>query len=100
MTTVTIRVADVMATQRRQEHFAQMDSGVISPEQRTKGAPSDRRGHKEWEQRIEKDWQSHLESLQQCVCELLLKNQQLRIALMAAKDPERGYRAASTYRAG
>jgi len=31
-----------------------------------------------------------LETLQKCVCELLLKNQQLRMAL-TANEPERGH---------
>jgi hypothetical protein len=41
--------------------------------------------------RIEEAWQGHLATLQQCVCELLLKNQQLRMALIAANEPEQGY---------
>ncbi len=86
MTTVTIRIGDVMAIQRRQEHFAQMNSGVIAPER----ALIERHGHEEWTQRIEAAWQGHLETLQQYVCELLLKNQQLRMALMEANEPEPG----------
>lgn len=84
MTTVTIRIGDVMAIQRRREHFAQTNSGAITPEQSTERAFIERHGHEEWKQRIEASWQGHLETLQQCVCELLLKNQQLRMALMAA----------------
>jgi hypothetical protein len=33
-------------------------------------------------QSIDETWQGHLETLQQYVCELLAKNQQLRMALM------------------
>jgi hypothetical protein len=50
----------------------------------------ERRGHEEWKRGLEEDWQSHLETLQKCVCELLLKNQQLRMAL-TANEPERGH---------
>ena len=70
-----------MATQKREQHFARMTSRVISFEQRMKMALIERRGHEEWKRGLEEDWQSHLEILQKCVCELLLKNQQLRMAL-------------------
>ena len=39
-------------------------------------------------QRIEEAWQGHLETLQQYMCELLLANQQLRMALKAVNEPE------------
>jgi hypothetical protein len=97
MKTVVIRIGDVMATQKRGEHFTQStqaNSGVISPEHCAKRASAERHGHEEWKQRTETDWQRHLETLQQCVCELLLKNQQLRMSLMAADERERGYRDA------
>jgi hypothetical protein len=84
MTTVTIRIGDVMAAQKREEHFAQTDSGVIAPEPGTKKALLEIRGHEEWKQKLEEDWLGSLKTLQQCVCELLLKNQQLRMALMEA----------------
>jgi hypothetical protein len=94
MKTVIVRIGDVMAAQKPGGQFTQTDSGVISPESRAKRTFSEMRGHEEWKQRIEEDWQGHFERLQQCVCELLLKNQQLRMALMAADEPERGYRNA------
>ena len=78
MTTVSTRIGDVMAMRKRQQHFVQTNSGVIAPEQRTKRAPVARLGHEEWKQKLEADLRSHLETLQKCVCELLLKNQQLR----------------------
>jgi hypothetical protein len=97
MKTVVIRIGDVMATQKRGEHFTQTtqaNSGVILPENCAKRAVGDGHGHEEWKQRTEADWQHHLETLQQCVCELLLKNQQLRMELVEAREPERGYRDA------
>jgi hypothetical protein len=33
-------------------------------------------------------WQSRLQSLQQCICELLIKNQQLRCAFMETRERE------------
>ncbi len=91
MTTVTIRLGDVMAPQRRQEHFAQTSSGTIAYELRTERALIERHGHEEWKQRIDEAWQGHLEALQQYVCELLAKNQQLRMALMSANEPRQGH---------
>jgi hypothetical protein len=81
-----------MATQKREQHFARMTPRVISFEQRMKMALIERRGHEEWKRGLEEDWQSHLETLQKCVCELLLKNQQLRMAL-TANEPEREHSA-------
>lgn len=94
MTTATTRVVDVEASQRRQEDFAQTNSEAVAPEQNTERAHIESRGHEELAQRIEVAWQGHIETLQQYLCELLLKNQQLRMALMAAKEPERGHRDA------
>jgi hypothetical protein len=91
MATVTVRTENVMATQKRQELFARTNAGAISPEQRMKRTPAERHGHEEWKQRIEEDWQNHLETLQRYVCELLRKNQQLRMALTTAKEPDPGY---------
>jgi hypothetical protein len=73
MTTATIRRGDVMATQKRQELFAQTNSGAIPPEQRTNRPFTERHGHEEWRQRIEEDWQNHVETLQQYLCECFAK---------------------------
>jgi hypothetical protein len=94
---MVIRIGDVMATQKRGEHFTQStqaNSRVILPAPSAKRSLSERHGHEEWRQRSEADWQRHLETLQQCVGELLVKNQQLRMSLMAADERERGYRNA------
>jgi hypothetical protein len=89
MTTVTIRLGDVMATQARREHLAQTNPEAIALGQQTERALTERHGHEAWKQRMEETWQGHLQTLQQCVCELLVKNQQLRMALMAANEPQR-----------
>ncbi len=94
MASVTIRVAEVNGTQRRQEDFARTNSGVIQHEQGTRKTTLERHGHEGWKQLIEETWLGQLESLQQYVCELLQKNEQLRMALMAANERGRLHRDA------
>ena len=86
MATATIRVGHKIGTERRQEHFARTNSGSTEHGQRTGKAVFESHGHEEWQRGIEGAWQGHLETLQQCVCELLQKNQQLRMALMVANE--------------
>lgn len=88
MTTATIGIGDVIASQRHQEHFAHTAPGVHGCAQSKDEAHSEMHGHEEWTQRLEEAWQGHLNTLQQCVCELLHKNQQLRMALTAANGQE------------
>jgi hypothetical protein len=79
-----------MATHQRQELVAQTHAEVVVPlEQRSKSPSTERARHEQWERRIEEDWQMHLETLQQCICELLIKNQRLRMELMVAADTKR-----------
>ncbi len=91
MRTVTIRSGDVVSAQKSQELLARTNSGAASPGQRTRKPVTERRGHEEWKQRIEGDWQNHLETLGRYVCELARKNQQLRMALTTANEPKRGF---------
>jgi len=90
MTSATIRIGDVVTPQRRQDHLAETNSGIIAHRQSTERALAERHGHEVWAQGIEQAWHGHLESLQQCLCELLLKNQQLRMALKAVNGAQRG----------
>jgi hypothetical protein len=39
-----------------------------------------------WQQEQEKEWECHLRNLRQCLCELLIRNQQLRESLMSASN--------------
>jgi len=80
-----------MATQLRQEQFAQTNARVTSTEQSSKGELFERHGHEVWKRRLDEDWQRHLETLQKYVCELLIKNQKLRMALKATNEPARRY---------
>jgi hypothetical protein len=59
-----------MGAQQRQYPLTQSPPGDIEPAQS-----------------LEKEWEGHLRNLQQCICELLIKNQQLRVSLMSATNP-------------
>jgi hypothetical protein len=90
MTTVTTRIGKVMANnQRRQEHFAQTTFGIIAPDQDTEKVLIEKYRHEERSREIEEAWKGHLSILQRYVCDLLLENQQLRMKLVAANEPER-----------
>lgn len=80
-----------MAIHKRQEQSAQALAGANFAQQGSNGELPEMHGHEVWKQRLEEDWQDHLETLQRYVCELLIKNQKLRMALMVAGEPERGY---------
>jgi hypothetical protein len=90
MITMTICIGDVMAAQQRQEPFTQAPAGPIAPVQRLTGAPVEGLRHEQPGQGLEEEWQDRLRSLQQLICELLIKNQQLRMSLELAKAPEPG----------
>jgi hypothetical protein len=95
MTSLDIRIGDIMATRQPQDPFAQASAGTLAPEQGSASASTERQEDERWKKRNEADWQDRLENLQRCVCELLIKNQQLRMALSATIEPERAYRGAS-----
>ncbi len=44
--------------------------------------------HEHWEQDVEDTWVGNLESLQRCIYELLIKNQELRMALIRERRGE------------
>ena len=79
---------DVMATQQHQIPAAHTLAGVIcSSTKRSKRAPTKRVRNEQWERRIEEDWQGHLETLRQCIFEILINNQHLRMELVEADKP-------------
>lgn len=39
-----------------------------------------------WSRDLEKEWQGRLNDLQQCICELLVKNQQLRESIKSTQN--------------
>ena len=91
MATVTIRRGDVRPAQKRQELWAQTISGVISAGQRTKRPMPERHAHEVWKQRMEQDWQSHIETLQRYMCALARRSQQPGPELATANEPKRRY---------
>ena len=97
MSTATIRIGNVMPNQIGEGRFARSNSRAIAPKQSTGKVFTTRHSHEEWMQRIEDTWRGQLETLQQCMCELLVKNQRLRIAPRAVDEPKRGYRDASNF---
>ena len=79
-----------MATHQRQAPARQTPAKVIgSSTKRSKSASSKRLRNKQWERRIEEDWQGHLEILRQCICELLIGHEHLRMEPMEADRPSR-----------
>jgi hypothetical protein len=70
-----------MATQQYQEPFTQAHASTIGPVQRLRGASVAGLRYEQADLGLEEEWYERLRSLQRCVCELLLKNQQLRMAL-------------------
>jgi len=69
-----------MATHQHQAPAGQTLAQVVrSSTKRPKTVSAQRVRDEQWERRIEEDWQGHLETLRQCICELLIKNQHLRM---------------------
>jgi hypothetical protein len=79
-----------MAAQQRQEPFPQAPAGRIAPVQRLTCAAVEGLRHEQPSQGLEEERQDCLRSLQQLICELLIKNQQLRLSLASARAPEPG----------
>ena len=73
MTTMTICNGEVVAVRQRQEPFAHAPAGITLPDQVR-----------------EEEWRERLRCAQQWICELLIKNQQLRMSLESATARERG----------
>jgi hypothetical protein len=70
-----------MAAQPYQEPFAHAHARTIEPMQRSRSASVAGLRHEQPHQGLEEEWHERLRSLQHCICELLIKNQQLRMAL-------------------
>ena len=73
-----------MATQQRHEPFFQVPAGVFAPMQRLTGALVTGPTYEPPDQEREEDGQDLVNRLQQWICELLIKNQQLRMSLQSA----------------
>jgi hypothetical protein len=74
-----------MATHQNQAAAAQSHTeGIGLPAKRSKRASTVRSRNEQWERRIEEDWQGHLETLRQCISELLIVNRHPRMEPMKA----------------
>jgi hypothetical protein len=77
-----------MAAHQHQARVAQTLAEVNGASTKcSKRASTKKVRNEQWERRIEKDWQGHLETLRLCVCELLIGNRHLRIELVEADEP-------------
>ena len=75
-----------MTDQLRQETPSESSPRDVEPNWASTSAPAARWRQQKWQQEQEKQWECHLSNLQQCVCELLIKNQQLRESLKSARN--------------
>ena len=73
-------LGDVMATHQHQVPVGQTPVQVIGlSTKRSNGASIVRVWNEQWARKIEEEWQGHLEILRQCISELLINNQHLRV---------------------
>ena len=90
-----------MPAAQRHEPFVQSPAGASITELRladelSAGLRHALRGKAQKEERgLEAEWQEKLRSLEQWICELLIKNQQLRMSREPTTTSERGDRDAS-----
>ena len=90
-----------MPAEQRHEPFAQPRAGTSLTERRltdelSAGLRHAQRDKAQKEERgLEAEWQEKLRSLEQWICELLIKNQRLRMSLEPTMTSERGDRDAS-----
>lgn len=87
MTMMAICTGDVLDAEQRRKPIRYSTAGFITPLQR----PASRliAGPEEELTRGPEEWQDQMKRLQQWVCELLIKNQELRLALASAMAQEK-----------
>src|SRR5580700_5007407 len=73
-----------MTDQRRREALSQSSPGDSEPRLGLAGISAVGWRHQTWYLEQEKEWNERINDLQRCVCELLIKNQQLRELLASA----------------
>jgi hypothetical protein len=94
-------IEELMPAEQRHEPFVQSPAGASITELRladelSAGLRHALRGKAQKEERgLEAEWQEKLRSLEQWICELLIKNQQLRMSREPTTASERGDRDAS-----
>jgi hypothetical protein len=76
-----------MAERLGQDPLVQSSPHGVAPVQDSTNASAAEWRHQKWRQEHEREWECRLRDLRQCICELLIKNQQLRQSLTAATQP-------------
>jgi hypothetical protein len=85
-TLVAIRLGGFMTDQQRQQPLTQSSPSGIEPVQDLASASATGWRQEKCDQGQENEWEARLENLQQLICDLLIKNQQLRWLLEAATN--------------
>ena len=86
----TVCIGDVMPAEQRQEPLPQAHSNSIAPVERSASTPIAGFRRERPEAEPAEDSNDRMGSLQQRICELLIKNQQLRMSLELANAADRG----------
>lgn len=76
-----------MAIQLRQDALSESPRGGLEAAHRSMSASAAGWRQHKWHQDLEEEWEGRLSELQQCICELLIKNQQLRESLKSTANP-------------
>jgi hypothetical protein len=67
-----------MTDQQRQEHLTQSSPSNVARAQDLTSVSDAGWRQEKWDHRHEQEWEARLGNLEQCICELLIKNQKLR----------------------
>jgi hypothetical protein len=81
---------DGIARQQREVPFTQGPVGPIVPLRLSTGLPWEGMLLEQQDREHHEEWKNSVSGLQQWICELLLRNQQLRFLLQAGKTQEEG----------
>jgi hypothetical protein len=77
-----------MVSELRREDFGPSSPGGVDRLQGLRAVTAGWRQQR-WHKKQEIEWEHHLRNLQQCVADLLLKNQLLRNSLTSARNQDR-----------
>jgi len=85
---LAVSLGGFMTGQQRQEPFTELSARDVESARDLMAASAARWQQQKWYQEQERQWEKRLSDLQQCICELLFKNQRLRELLMSATTNE------------
>jgi hypothetical protein len=83
---MAIALGGFMADQQRQEALTQSSPGNIESARSFTSASAAKWQQEKWDRELEKEYEAHLRNLRQYICELLIKNQQLRWLVESATN--------------